>query len=72
MSFGQRLKEIRRESGLSQTDLATLLGVHLMTVSRWETSANIPNIQYFLDIKNLFNVSSDYLLGLSDENLKHA
>ena len=65
MKFGQRLKEVRQQNGLSQVELAEILNVHNITVSRWETSVYYPDARIVADIATLFNVTSDYLLGLN-------
>ena len=64
MKFGERLKEVRKQNGLTQVELAEVLGIHSITVSRWEISANQPPIKTLVDIAILFSVSADYLLGL--------
>lgn len=68
MDFGQKLKNIRKQSGLSQVELAELLDVHWMTISRWETSVFYPDIRILAEIANLFHVTSDFLIGLSGES----
>lgn len=68
MNFGQKLKELRRKQGMSQTDLGKIMDVHIMTISRWETSVYCPNINQVAEISSLFRVTSDYLLGLEPEN----
>ena len=65
MNFGKRLKEIRKQNGLSQVELAEILGVHNITVSRWESSMSFPSVRILLELISLFNVSSDDLLGLN-------
>ena len=64
INFGQNLKTLRKLNGVSQTELAELLGVHFLTVSRWETSVNFPDIRIIALLTDLFNVSCDYLIGL--------
>lgn len=70
MNFGQKLKELRRKHGMSQTDLGKIMDVHIMTISRWETSVYCPNINQVAELSNLFRVTSDYLLGLDNDNGK--
>jgi len=65
MDFGQRLKEVRKQHGLSQVELAEILGSHSVTLSRWERSVDYPTILVLARIASLFHVSADYLLGLS-------
>ena len=64
MNFGTRLREIRIENELTQVELAELLEVHSITISRWENSSLLPGVKMIIKITSLFGVSSDYLLGL--------
>jgi transcriptional regulator with XRE-family HTH domain len=63
LSFGQRLKMIRRESDLSQADLAEALGVSVHSVSKWECDSNMPDISLLLPISGVLGVTTDCLLG---------
>ena len=66
MDFATRLKELRTENELTQTELAVLLDVHSVTVSRWERVALLPGSNALIKISSLFGVSSDYLLGIDN------
>ena len=66
MKFGEKLKEARRRNGLSQVELADALGVHSMTVSRWELSIRYPDVRYLPAMTRLLHVSSDDLLGIEE------
>ncbi len=57
-----RLKEIRRQKGISQLKLALDLNMNQNTISRYETGEREPGITELLQIANYFNVSVDYLL----------
>ena len=48
VKFGSFLKELRKEQGLTQEELAEKLGVTNRTVSRWETGTNIPDIDILI------------------------
>jgi transcriptional regulator with XRE-family HTH domain len=62
-----RIKELRVQKGLNQNDLAKELSVAQNTISQWETGKrNIDNEDIIL-LCGFFDVSSDYLLGLSDQ-----
>lgn len=61
-----KIKLLRINKGLSQKELADLLGVKSPVVSKYETSAVIPSITAIRKLSRIFNVSSDELLGLSD------
>ena len=62
--FGDRLRRLR--GSLSTTKMASVFGVGQTTWSSWENGAREPNIAMIYNICKHFNVSSDYLLGLSD------
>lgn len=64
MTFGQRLKKLRREHDMTQERLAELLGVTPQAVSRWETDAVMPDITLLPTFANLFHVTTDYLLDV--------
>ena len=64
MNFGTRLREVRTENELTQVELAELLEVHSVTISRWENSSLLPGMKMIIKITSLFGVSSDYLLGI--------
>ena len=68
--FGEMLKKLRTEKGLSQEDLALIIGVSKSTIGMYETSNRMPKADTTLKkIAQFFNVTIDYLVGLSDENL---
>ena len=64
--FADRLKEIRKERGLSQATVAKDLSVSLGIVCYWETNKSDPTASNIAKLARYFNVSADYLLGLSD------
>ena len=64
--LGARIKELRKEFGLSQVDLASRLEVTKQTISNWENENIQPSIDMLVDLANVFNVTTDYLLGLDD------
>lgn len=64
--LGQKINEIRMAMGWNQVDLAKRLGVAKQTVSNWENENIQPSIEMLIRIANIFNVSTDYLLGLDE------
>lgn len=58
-----RLKEIRRQFGLSQLELAKRLRVSRSTIAMWETGGSNPDNEALMRISSIFDVSVDYLLG---------
>ncbi len=67
--FSVRLKQLRISKNLSHRELALAIGVSNSTVSRWETAQRVPNIDEIAVIAKFFNVTSDYLIGLEDNEI---
>ena len=65
--FAERLKELRVEAGLSTQQLAEKLGITNALISRWERDLCEPSIVALVAVAKFFNVSADYLSGLSDK-----
>ena len=64
MSFGQRIKALRREASMTQENMAELLSISPQAVSRWETDLAMPDISLLPPLANLFGVTTDHLLGM--------
>lgn len=64
--LGKRICEIRTSLGWSQVELAKRLKVAKQTVSNWENDNIQPSIEMLIRLSKLFNVSTDYLLGLEE------
>ena len=64
--FGEKLKELRIEKGLSQRKLGKILGFCNQTVSFWETGSREPDLDALIEIADFFDVSLDFLLGRKD------
>ncbi len=58
---------MRIESGLTQKELAAKLQTSNSAVCDWEKGRTQPDLQMLIRIAELFNVQTDYLLGLSDD-----
>ena len=68
MSIGETIRKLRQEQGLTQERLAEILSISPQAVSRWETNMTMPDISLIAPICNLFNITSDKLLGINIEN----
>lgn len=64
--FGEKLKTLREDKKLSQMEFGKRIGVSGSTVSAYEKSRKYPTLETFIKICSVLNVSSDYMLGLSD------
>ena len=65
--IGHIIRELRREMECTQNKLADVLGVTQDSVSLWENNKRIPDTQYIVEMAKFFDVTTDYLLGLTDE-----
>ena len=64
--FGERLKEIRDDKNISMSELARQIGTSQQNISRWESGEIVPSADTIVMLCKSLNVSSDFLLGLSD------
>ncbi|HOK81223.1 MAG TPA: helix-turn-helix transcriptional regulator [Clostridia bacterium] len=62
MRFGDFLYTLRKEKGMTQTELADLLGVTNKAVSKWETGESYPETSLLVPIANVFGITVDELL----------
>ena len=63
LNFGQKIKKLRTDTGLSQAMLAEHLGVSVQSVSNWECNNTMPDISQIVPLASILCVSTDYLLG---------
>lgn len=64
--FSERLKELRAESGLSAMALGKSIGVSDMAILRWENGKSDITDENLKKLAEFFNVTTDYLLGLTE------
>lgn len=64
--YGQRIKEIQQEKGLTQSQLAEMLSTTQSTVGKYEREEIQLTVDTIIKICKVFEVSADYLLGLED------
>lgn len=63
MIIGNRIKEARKNKGLSQQQLGDLLGVSKVSVCGYETGTRIPTMENFLQLVEILDLTPDYILG---------
>ena len=66
--LSKRINELRISFNWTQVQLAQKLGVTKQTVSNWENDNIQPSIDMLIKLSDIFNVSTDYLLGLTPTN----
>ena len=69
MNFNIRLKQLRQKNKLTQSELAEILGLKPTAISNYESKRNEPSFDKLIALSKYFDVSCDYLLGISDSYL---
>lgn len=64
--LGNRLKQLREEKGLLQKDIAKILNISTSAYGFYEQGKRDPDTETLTTLSNLFDVSVDYLLGITD------
>ncbi len=67
--FGNRLKELRKQIGLNQSELAERMNVTKSVISYYENQDRSPSPDVLIKLSNIFHVTTDYLLGLENEQV---
>lgn len=67
MEFGKRLREARMKSGMTQQQVADRVGVSLRVYQNYEQDTRRPKYENLAELAAMFQVSADWLLGLTDE-----
>ena len=64
--FSTRIKELRKQAGLSMDQLADQLQITKSRVNMWENNGTVPRMNSLIELAKFFNVTTDYLLGNDD------
>ncbi|MCF0114253.1 MAG: helix-turn-helix domain-containing protein [Erysipelotrichaceae bacterium] len=64
---GERITKIRKQKGLSQNELADMIGISAQAISKWENGRNLPDIENLLILAELLNVPYEYFLMDEEE-----
>ena len=67
--ISDKIREIRNQNGMTQTDLGKRLSVTRASVNAWEMGISVPSVQLLVEMSKLFKVTVDYLLDL-EQSLK--
>lgn len=67
MSYVKRIRDLREDHDMTQQQIADYLGTSQTMYARYERGANELPIRHLIALCKLYHVSSDYILGLSDQ-----
>ncbi|MBQ4510274.1 MAG: helix-turn-helix transcriptional regulator [Clostridia bacterium] len=70
MKYIKRIRDLREDSDKTQQEIADILGTSQTMYARYERGANELPIHHLIKLCEIYNVSADYILGLSDSSKK--
>ena len=65
----KHIEKLRKDNGMTQVELAGRLGISRSAVNAWEMGISKPHINHVIELANVFNITTDYLLMA--ENARH-
>lgn len=71
MNIADRLKDLRKNAGYSQEQLAEMLEISRQAVSKWESAQGYPDIENVIRLSQIYHVSTDYILLGSKNETSH-
>ena len=72
MEFSTILKELREKKNYTQEELGAMLNLTKNAISHYENNANQPSLDTIIKLADIFDVSIDYLLGRSPNNISYS
>lgn len=69
VNFGNVLKELRMNAGMTQTELAKRLGITKSVVSYYELQERTPSPDVLIRLAGIFHITTDYLLGIDNRKM---
>jgi transcriptional regulator with XRE-family HTH domain len=69
VNFGDKLRKLRTEAGMTQSDLAKRLNITKSVVSYYELQERTPSPDVLIQLADIFHVSTDYLLGINHKKM---
>lgn len=70
MDFANRLKILRKENNINQEQLASYINKSRSTIAGYEVRDRLPDLNTIIDIAKTFDISTDWLLGLTEDKSK--
>lgn len=69
VNFGERLKKLRIDNKMTQTQVADRVGVATSAISSYESGVRLPSYNVLIKLSRLFHVSTDFLLGIKSKEI---
>ena len=71
MTTGQRLEQERKRSKLTLEKISEIIGISYQAYRKIEKDLNMPSAETLIAIAKMYNLSTDYILGLTDDKRKY-
>lgn len=68
-TLGEKIKKERTEKGLTGEELGKIIGVSRNAISNWENNRRVPDNETLKKLSQIFDCTTDYLLGLADKKI---
>ena len=74
MTLGEKIQALRKQQGMSQEQLSAMMAVSRQAISKWEVGESIPDVDNVVQLSDIFNVTTDFLLknGISVDKFQSA
>lgn len=69
LMLADRIKHLRENSSITQAELARKLSLSRSAINAWEMGLSVPTSQYVVELAKVFNVSTDYILGINETSV---
>ena len=66
MTLGQKIRDMRKQMGISQEVLGDIINISRQTITKWETDAGVPDVSNLAELAKLFGVPVDYFISNKD------
>ena len=67
-SVGDRIRALRENANMTQAQIAKKFKLSRSAVNYWEMGLSVPSTKYIIELSKFFHVSSDYILGIANDN----
>ncbi len=68
VNFSENIKKLRQQQHMTQKELAERIGISKAMISAYETEMRYPSYDVLIKLATIFNVTTDFLLGLEKQN----
>ena len=71
MNIGKKIKELRKQRGITQEQLAESIGISFQAVSKWETGSSVPDVETMVKISELYGITVNDIVHADLTKIKY-